>query len=162
MSRQPNACAGFTLLELMVVLAIVGVLIATVQLNLFRDPRQRLYAEGERLAAVLAAAGDEAVLSGRPMAVRFAPDGYTLWQRTADGAWERAQDVVYRPRALPAEVRIERVTADARRLPPGEPLVFAASGLRPVFEVRLALDDLRLSVLGDALGSIRVVEEGGR
>ena len=47
--RRPH---GFTLIELLVVLVVIGVVVASIQLNLFSDDARRLRNEGERLAGV--------------------------------------------------------------------------------------------------------------
>jgi prepilin-type N-terminal cleavage/methylation domain-containing protein len=59
-----RSCRGFTLIELLVVLIVVGVVVASIQLNLFSDDARRLRNEGERLAALLTALADESVTSG--------------------------------------------------------------------------------------------------
>lgn len=153
---------GFSLMELLVVLVIVGVILAVVQVNLFTDDRRRLLQEGERLAAVLTALNDEAALTGRVMAIRFAAGGYAPLVQTADGNWRAPADsTIYRQRTFSPDVQIEGVEVAGRRLPGGDPLVFAPTGLRQPFEVRLALGALRLRLQGDALGGIRLIEAEG-
>lgn len=68
---------GFTLLELMVVLVIMGVLMTFVGLNVGGDRRfEQLERETRRLAALLQLASEEAVIRSEELAVRFTPDGY--------------------------------------------------------------------------------------
>ncbi len=76
---------GFTLVELMVVLAIVGVLSAGVLLAL-PDPRGRLADEAETFAARTVAARDLAIVEGRPVAVRVTARGYAFDRHEA-GQW---------------------------------------------------------------------------
>ena len=76
---------GFTLVELMVVLAVMGLLAGAVMLAM-PDPRGRLVDEAERFAARAVAARDLAVVEGRPVALRVTPAGYAF-DRRADGAW---------------------------------------------------------------------------
>lgn len=78
--------AGFTLVELMVVLFIVGLMAGAVLLAM-PDPRGRLADEGERFAARLKAAHDLAIVDNRPMAAVIGPRGYHFEERRA-GAWQ--------------------------------------------------------------------------
>ena len=82
---RPRGRAGFSLVELMVVVALVGLAATAVVLTL-PDPRGRLDDEAARLAARLSLARDEAVLSGRATAVRLDADGYAFLRRTG-GSW---------------------------------------------------------------------------
>ena len=77
--------AGFTLVELMVVIAIVGVMAAGVVMAI-PDPRGRLSDEAERFAARIVAGRDLAVVEGRPVAVRVTARGYAF-DRRQSGAW---------------------------------------------------------------------------
>ncbi len=78
-SRRLSATtAGFTLLELLVVMVIIGILATmfTLSVGLVADEGRQIRDEGERLRALVQAASDEAVLLGREMGLRFLPDGY--------------------------------------------------------------------------------------
>lgn len=97
---------GFTLVELMVVMALVALASATVILS-WRDPQQdQLQQEAERLAALLEAARAESRLQGQPL----------FWQArpapSADGddfAWRDALGQAWPP----------QVTAPAALMGPG-------------------------------------------
>ena len=66
---------GFTLVELMVVIAIIGVAAGAVLLSM-PDPRPTLAVEAERFAARLTLAREEAVMTNRPVALRADAAGY--------------------------------------------------------------------------------------
>ncbi|MFN3945446.1 MAG: GspH/FimT family pseudopilin [Allosphingosinicella sp.] len=76
---------GFTLVELMVVLAIFGFVSAAVVLTM-PDLRGSVTAEAERLAARTKAAQDQAVIDGRATALRFDRTGY-VFERRSGGEW---------------------------------------------------------------------------
>ena len=76
--------AGFTLVELMVVLAILGLMSAAVVLAI-PDPRGSLRSEAERFAARARAAGERAVMDARPVAIRITAAGYGFDRREGDG-----------------------------------------------------------------------------
>jgi general secretion pathway protein H len=66
---------GFTLVELLVVMAIIGLAAAAVVLAM-PDPRGELRQGAERFAARVSAARDRAVIEGRDQVVWVSPSGY--------------------------------------------------------------------------------------
>ena len=170
-SRPPatrRLARGFTLIELLVVLVVIGVVVAAIQLNLFSDDARRLRQEGERLAALLTAVADESVTSASPLAVSFSADGYAFWERDEgpEIAWRnRPGDELFAGRKLQTDIRIVEVRVRQRVLPlsPDKPerIVFSPSGIHSPFSVVLALNDLRVVVVSDAIGNLRVEDDLG-
>jgi general secretion pathway protein H len=76
---------GFTLIELMVVIAIIGVMAGAVILSI-PDPRGTLVAEVERFAAKTQAVRDEAIMTARATQVETTAAGYRFAQRSK-GEW---------------------------------------------------------------------------
>ena len=83
---------GFTLVELMVVLVIIGLAATAVMLAL-PEPGGSLEAEAERFAARAKAARDAAIVEARPVALRVDSGGY-VGARRREGEWrpEARQD----------------------------------------------------------------------
>lgn len=72
---------AFTLLELVVVLALIGVILSFARLSLGDGgAAARLEQDARTLAAALRLAHDEAVLDGREFGLRLAADGYDFMQ----------------------------------------------------------------------------------
>ena len=94
---------GFTLVELMVVLAIMALAATAVVLTLPGDERT-VRSEADRLAARLAAARDVAVIEGRSVAVNFAPSGYGF-ERRISGEWQPLPGRAFEQRSWPGDVR---------------------------------------------------------
>ena len=94
---------GFTLVELMVVLAIMALAATAVVLTIPGDERS-VRSEADRLAARLAGARDIAVIEGGSVAVNFAPSGYGFERRIA-GAWQPLPAPSFPQRNWPGDVR---------------------------------------------------------
>lgn len=109
--------AGFTLLEMMVVVVLVGIIFSFAMLSMGGDDVARLLErETRRLVTVLDMAGSEAVLRGEELAVYFSDTGYEFlvlqgnsWQATTDSSLLKAH-------TLPAGLSI-RLEVDGD--PPG-------------------------------------------
>jgi general secretion pathway protein H len=91
--------AGFTLVELMVVLVIIGLASAAVVLAI-PDEGGSLQSEAERFAARAKAARDNAIVESRPALLRIDEAGYRfdrrdsgLWQQTAQYDWVQGTEV---------------------------------------------------------------------
>lgn len=96
--------AGFTLVELMVVLAIMGLAAAAVILTL-PSQDQILRQEADRLAVRLAAARDLAVVEGRGTAAVISPSGYGFEQRVR-GEWQMLQGRAFVQHDWPRDIRV--------------------------------------------------------
>ncbi|WP_417591347.1 type II secretion system minor pseudopilin GspH [Parasphingorhabdus sp.] len=82
--------AGFTLVELMVVLLIIG-LMASIVVFSFPGGSSALEEDAQRFAARTAALRDNAILQSRPMAVQVTPSGYSFLERRR-GSWSVIED----------------------------------------------------------------------
>ena len=82
--------SGFTLVELMVVLLIIG-LMASVVVFSFPAGSSALEEDAQRFAARTAALRDNAILQSRPMAVQVTPSGYSFLERRK-GSWSVIED----------------------------------------------------------------------
>lgn len=103
--RRRTTQTGFTLLEIIVVLLIIGLLVGAVSLSLGTRERP-LEAEAERLAALLRLAGQETLLTSTPTAVGFHAEGYRFYQYQ-DEDWHLLTDGPLRPRQLDHDFKLE-------------------------------------------------------
>ncbi|MDZ7641009.1 MAG: type II secretion system minor pseudopilin GspH [Desulfurivibrio sp.] len=96
---------GFTLIEVVVVLLIIGILLGAIGLA---PPgrEQQLQTEAERLLVLLRLAREEAILTAREMAVGFHAEGYRFY-RYRDGQWRPLTARPFKPRQLAPDLRLE-------------------------------------------------------
>lgn len=92
-----SRAAGFTLIEMLVVLLIAGILISLASLTLTRNPRTDLNEEAHRLALLFESAGDEAQVRSRPIAWTPTNGGFQFDVRSGDG-WRTLRDDLLGPR----------------------------------------------------------------
>ncbi len=104
-ARITPATAGFTLLELIVVLLIIGVLLAAIG---FAPPtrERQLQTEAERLVALLKLAQQETLLTAAETAVGFHAEGYIFYRLQGD-QWRPLSEGLLRPRRLDPDFRLE-------------------------------------------------------
>lgn len=89
-ARNDGKEAGFTLVEMMVVLALIGLAAAAVVLTL-PPPGGNALDEATRFAARVAALRDRSVIEGRTHGLWVTASGYGFERRTAD-AWQPLDD----------------------------------------------------------------------
>jgi len=89
-SVRRSAEHGFTLVELMIVITIIG-LSAAVVAFVMPDPRGRVLDEGLRLAARTRAARNLAIVESQPISLWVTSGGYGFDRRVA-GAWTPVAD----------------------------------------------------------------------
>ena len=143
-----NSRRGYTLIEILAVLAIIGIAVALAQVRFARSPAQALEHEARRLALVLELARDEAMMQGCTVAWKSSSDSHRLECRRAQAGYA----------ALPwaQGVALERVSIAGVPVSRESPLLFTPSGINAPFELMLALEGHRVQVTGDALGRVSV------
>ena len=153
---HPSGAPGFTLIEILVVLVVIGISVALVGVNLQRDPKSELREQSQRLALLLQAARSEAITSGKSLAWIAQPPNYGFYTRGEDRKWTVAMtDAPFSQGTLPGQISLADVEVNRARVPIDTPLVFSASGLNPSFRLALDYGSARMLVIGDAGGSIR-------
>lgn len=156
--RAPSR--GFTLLEILVVVIIIGVLAAAVVLAVDGGSARQLDREAQRFRALLGQACEQAELGGRDVGVLMRDDGYGF-ATLADGYWK--------PQAESGELRLRRwigglrsrLTRDGRPLAsidadsrePLPQMICYSSGELSPFVLNLALGDHEIRIEGRGDGS---------
>ncbi|HVG04223.1 MAG TPA: prepilin-type N-terminal cleavage/methylation domain-containing protein [Burkholderiaceae bacterium] len=157
----PSA-AGFTLLELMVVIVLAGILISLVTVNIAPDPRQQLQREAQRVGQLMALAADESRITQQPIVWEADLRGYRFVTESGGERRLLTGDDLLRERAW--ETRLTRLAVLDNGGPqpaqvllgPGAPPVrvgIAREWIQPRWRLELTSED----------GSVRVdFDEAGR
>jgi general secretion pathway protein H len=136
--------AGFTLVELLMTVAIIGLAAGAVVLSV-PDPRPSVAEDAERFAARLSRAREEAVLTNRPVAVETTTAGYGF--SAFDGAgWSPLTDGPFGPERWSEGVSVS----------PAEPvrLVFDPTGVAEPATITLSRDGQSSRVEIDGAGEV--------
>ncbi len=139
---------GFTLLEIMVVLVIVGIFVSLAVLGLRGpDAGDRLEEEARRLNALIALAAEESILQGRELMVEVEPHGYAFRYFDGEKWLPLEEDEMLRPRELPEEIELDAVVEGSEMQSllyqgrKSSQIFILSSGEMSPFEITLRLRD---------------------
>jgi general secretion pathway protein H len=150
-------CPGFTLLEILVAMAIIGVLSVTLLVVAAPGDAAAARTEARRLAALLELAYAETRATGQTIAWSPVPGGYAFWRRGNEDAWLRfPDDSPYRRRTLAAGTRLDEVRIDGQALAPAQRVLFSPYGLKGALEAHITGGRAEYTLRGGALGRISV------
>ena len=154
---KPRQCSGFTLIEILVVIVILGIATVLATANLFQTDEEKLQQESEKILAVLQIARDEAAFGGRVIAVTIAGSEIQFMERDfADASrWSPSANVALKPRAFAetfqAELRVG-VASDSK----DTHITFLPIGVAAPFELVLRGPVGTRKISGDAIGNLRL------
>lgn len=111
--RKKNRSGGFTLIEVMVVVAIIAIMVGAIVLRIdlqniatvVRDTAQRT-----RLLMVMAS--DQAIYSRQQLGIRFHPNSYEFYilnadEKTGDSTWEIIEDERLKFKDIPVTIEFD-------------------------------------------------------
>lgn len=157
MTGTSRTSSGFTLLEVLVVLALMGVVLAFATASLRGpEPGDQVHEEAARMQALMQLASDEAVIQARIHGLRLLPNGYAFAAYGADG-WTTLERKPLQPRTLPSHMRFADTPAQSDETSGPHVLLFADGTLTP-FELGLesSASEQTARVVGTVTGEIRV------
>ena len=159
-ARKARRAAGFTLVEILIVMTIIGITLGMVSLNAIPSPRQDLENEAKRLTLLLQLARDEAIVRNRQVAFEATPERYRFLVRTDEGWVPVTKDDLLRER--PFRNAPIRLLLDPP--PPGiNESMRVTFGREPVdkpFVLTLASGEHSVAIRADGVGHFTVIEPG--
>jgi general secretion pathway protein H len=155
---------GFTLIEMLVVLMIMGLFVGLVSAITRPDDRAVLRLEAERLTQLLDFAATEAQLTGKTIAWTAEGSGYRFWRLgdEANSSWTEISDSeMLRARTLPQGIAVSGFRVENMRPRGSMRLEFAPQGSALAFTIAMSLGTERYAVAGSPVGDVRAVPGEG-
>ena len=149
--------AGFTLLEILVVMLIIGLTLALVQINLSPGENSLMKDEILRLEAVLNAAQDEVSAGGQALALEIQSGGYRFLRRQGD-SWQQEDESPLGPHRFATGVRWGRLLHDGALMPQTpQRIIWRVGDNPPQLDLQLLTATLSERLLLDPLGRVQNV-----
>lgn len=168
-ASHARASCGFTLIEIMIVVVIIGIALALVVPNLFPDERERVRQESERLLTLFERVRDESAMTGKTIAVELKDNTLAFYERDP-----RSLDVKWLPletlgtdklaaRPLAKGVVGDITVASLNNAPNNTEAIptFQPAGVAAPFSLRLTSDVSVRRIVVNPLGNVSMQEGAG-
>ncbi len=154
MTRRAAKEAGFTLVEILSVLVVIGLMSSVVILSM-EPPKPALEKQAERLTSELNALAQDGLISGSVNAAGFSKNGYALytfenseWTERVKGEWQDS----YRLTLIRASAKLDMPKTV-------EPIImFQPTGLSTPFELTLSDRDMTYALKTEGDGRVELVK----
>ena len=158
---NPRRCLGFTLIEILIVIVILGIATVLATANLFQTDEEALQQEGEKLMAVLQTARDEAAFGGRIIAVNITGDELRFAERDfADASrWNASTLVELAARKIGRSVQAQLRVGASAAATIDDRITFFPAGVAEPFELLLRGPAGTRKISGDAIGNMRLSKD---
>lgn len=159
--QPPAAGRGYTLIEMLAVMLIMGLLLGLVTAIARPDARDRLQLEAERLAQLLNLAAAESQLTGKYIRWTADDTGYRFWRRQQDHWAELRDNDTLRPRLLPEGMRIADFRIETLAQPATMRLEFTPHGLPLAYQIGIAFGARRATITALPFGDAQTLDPAG-
>jgi len=164
--------SGFTLIEMLVVLIIIGIVVTSVTLSIRTDDRgEKMETEMRRIQALLKLASEEAVMQDEDIALRVSQDSYSF-EVLSDKGWQPiADDKVFRQRKVVEGTELalkvddleidfgkQQEAAGENKIPPPRIFILSSGEIMPFELILRTLDQsLQYSLKAQQDGTIKLI-----
>jgi len=162
---RPAKVAGFTLIEILVVVVIIGVMTGAFLVSFNIDRHDEGNKEARRFSALMRLAGQEAVLSSKDLAVELFSDGYRFLV-SDEQTWHLLEDDILSSQQLPEGISLlvkfdgsSAVSKDNADEEAPRIYLYSTGEITP-FDVTLTVEgsDIRYSITGGLNGKLEYAE----
>lgn len=151
-AKRLRLSRGFTLLELLVVMVIVGITLGAVSFNAMPNERQVLQNDAQRIALLLQLARDEAIVRNRPIAFEAEADRYRFLL-FEENKWQALQqDELLREREFKRSPVMFSVSPPSAEQTTPLRIIFGREPVGIPFVLTLAVGDAQVAIRADGIG----------
>ena len=158
-SDVPTA-QGFTLIEVVVVVFIIGVIVTFATLSVSQNSDRYIENEAKRLQQLIRLAAEDAVYRGSEMSVFITTTGYTF-ARLAGPKWEPiTDDKLFRQREFPDTIEIKLIVDEqevdlSNKEKPAQIYLLSSGEVMPAFALQLSGEsEVKYRITGSSSGEI--------
>ena len=165
-SILPARTRGFTLMELIVVVFIIGISLSFVTISLNQHSDRQVEDAVKRLHQLLRLAAEEAVMQSQEYSLMVTKTGYSFAALSLGGKWENvSDDAMLRQREFPENVRVE-LRIDQQQVgfedseTPGQIYILSSGELTPFQLLVKTEDEIAYGIEGNIIGQITYLPPG--
>ena len=152
------ASRGFTLIELVVVVLLLSIIIGMVAINLGTDDTSEVRDEADRLALLMNAAQQDAILDGQVLALTLEEGGYHFLRLNDAGTLAPIiRDELLRPRELAPGITVSAIEIAGNEQQEQRAILLQPSGEMEDFSITLSKGTARWQIKGSLNEGIRSV-----
>jgi general secretion pathway protein H len=156
LAMDTQATGGFTLIEMLVVMLIMGLFIGLVSVIVRPDDRTALRVEADRLAQLLELAAEQSRLTGKPVAWVATGSSYRFWQFSETTGWSELQDDdLLHARSLPNGMLVSGLQVENMHTQGAMRLEFVPYAPTLAFAIELVLGREHYMVAASPIGEVR-------
>jgi len=154
---------GFTLIEILVVMILMGIILTIAMLSVGNSQSEQLEEDMRRLLQIMRLAHEEAIINQQTLAIKFSPHGYALqryegkgkiWIPVTEPAFFQARelDEGYEIKLLQEGFKVPLEKEDG-----GKVMMYSSGEITP-FELDISLpdSDINYRLTGDLTGNLEI------